>query len=310
MNYFVQVAVSNLWESPDKVRKLDEPSLSAPVEIEKWLTAMDKKGTDGRLGLLGRLESQLLYGEPVQVVEEKERWMRVCCLEQASPKDSRGYPGWIPTCQLTTHPEYDKAWSQGPYAYVWVPHTELTKKKTGEKVPLSYMTKLPWIKTEKDEVHVVTPDGMTGQISVDHVKVAHQLPIATPQERVEKAHKFLGLPYLWGGTSSHGYDCSGFMYRIFAAGGIRIPRDASVQAQYGENIPLDQIKPGDLLFFAYEKGQGRIHHVGMYIGDNSFIHSPRTGQPIKVNRLTDAPYEEELCVARRYHGDEVFDETK
>ena len=151
---------------------------------------------------------------------------------------------------------------------------------------------------------------LTGQISVDHVKVAHQLPIATPQERVEKAHKFLGLPYLWGGTSSHGYDCSGFMYRIFAAGGIRIPRDASVQAQYGENIPLDQIKPGDLLFFAYEKGQGRIHHVGMYIGDNSFIHSPRTGQPIKVNRLTDAPYEEELCVARRYHGDEVFDENE
>lgn len=300
MIYYVQVAVSNLWESPDKVRKLDEPSLFAPVEIENWLSSMDQEGIDGRLGLLGRLESQLLYGEPVQVTEEKNGWMQVCCLEQASPKDHRGYPGWIPTSQLTTHPEYDKAWSQGPYAYVCVPHTELTKKKAGEKILLSYMTKLPWIRTEKDEVHVLTPDGETGQISANHVKVAHQLPIAAPQKRVEEAHQFLGLPYLWGGTSSHGYDCSGFMYRIFAAGGITIPRDASVQAKYGENIPLDQIKPGDLLFFAYEKGRGRIHHVGMYIGDGSFIHSPRTGQPIKVNRLTDAPYGEELCVARRY----------
>lgn len=307
MIYYVQVAISNLWATPDKVRQLDEPSLTVPVEVDKWLTTMDQEGIEGRLGLLGRLESQLLYGEPVQVMEEKNGWKRVCCLEQVSPKDPRGYPGWIPASQLTTQQKYADAWSQGPYAYVTVPRTDLVKNTTGEKISLSYMTKLPWVREEKEKVHVLTPEGTIGQIPTDHVKVAHQLPITTPHERVDATRQFLGLPYLWGGTSSHGFDCSGFMFRIFAAGGIPIPRDASVQAQYGENIPLDHIQPGDLLFFAYKQGRGRIHHVGMYIGDGSFIHSPRTGQPIKVNRLTDSPYGEELCVARRYQGTETLD---
>ncbi|WP_162875106.1 C40 family peptidase, partial [Enterobacter cloacae] len=74
--------------------------------------------------------------------------------------------------------------------------------------------------------------------------------------------------------SSYGYDCSGFAYSMYASQGITIPRDASDQALAGTEAASNQLRPGDLLFFAYEEGKGRIHHVGIYIGDGKMIHSP------------------------------------
>jgi cell wall-associated NlpC family hydrolase len=84
------------------------------------------------------------------------------------------------------------------------------------------------------------------------------------------------------------------------ANGFIIPRDAHDQANAGVEIKLEEIRPGDLLFFAYEGGKGRIHHVGIYYGDGKLLHSPNTGKTVEIIPLAGTIYERELCAARRY----------
>lgn len=95
----------------------------------------------------------------------------------------------------------------------------------------------------------------------------NQIPDPTGKDIVESGKGFLGLPYLWAGMSGFGFDCSGFTYTMYHANGITIPRDSSIQAQHGKKVEQENLQPGDLLFFAHDKGKGRVHHVGMYIGD-------------------------------------------
>ncbi|MEK5641734.1 hypothetical protein BK138_09530 [Paenibacillus rhizosphaerae] len=117
---------------------------------------------------------------------------------------------------------------------------------------------------------------------------------------VAQAKRFLGLPYLWGGMSAWGYDCSGFAHSMHLACGIVIPRDASVQALHGASIPPEELQPGDLLFFAYEQGKGRVHHVGIYAGDGHMIHSPDSASSVELIPLKGYKLADEHCVSRRY----------
>ncbi|MBB3125640.1 cell wall-associated NlpC family hydrolase [Paenibacillus rhizosphaerae] len=120
------------------------------------------------------------------------------------------------------------------------------------------------------------------------------------QAIVAQAKRFLGLPYLWGGTSAWGYDCSGFAHSMHLACGIVIPRDASVQALHGASIPREELQPGDLLFFAHEQGKGRVHHVGIYAGDGHMIHSPDSASSVELIPLKGYKLADEHCVSRRY----------
>ena len=97
----------------------------------------------------------------------------------------------------------------------------------------------------------------------------------------------IGIPYKWGGnTPSSGLDCSGFVRYVFKKSlGITLPRTAAEMARLGKNIPLTKLKPGDLLFFNTMGGK-RISHMGMYLGNNQFIQSPRTGKTIEVSELS------------------------
>jgi gamma-D-glutamyl-L-lysine dipeptidyl-peptidase len=302
---FVDVAVANVWLSPCNPRDLDAASLSHPADVEGWLARLDN-GEKGRIDLVGRLETQVLYGEPVWVVGEEDGWAEIRVPEQHSSKDEGGYPGWVPVRQLTFHPDYHQAWQTEPLAFVTAPRTLLRLEGSETVHPIAFMSKLPWLGEVDDEAIVLTPRGIVGRLPSEHITVSRTLPIAGGEVRVATAERFLGLPYLWGGTSSYGFDCSGLMYRIFESAGIRIPRDAGDQACYGERVPADELRPGDLVFFAHNEGRGKIHHVGMYVGNGAFIHSPRTGHPIRINRLSEDPYGQEFCLARRYHGSETF----
>ena len=94
------------------------------------------------------------------------------------------------------------------------------------------------------------------------------------------AMQFLGVPYVWGGASPSGFDCSGFVMYVYAKVGVSLPHNAAMQFGYGSPVSRANLQPGDLVFF---NGLG---HNGIYIGGNQFIHSPHTGDVVKISSLT------------------------
>lgn len=126
---------------------------------------------------------------------------------------------------------------------------------------------------------------------------------AQPEDMVETAKTLMGIPYLWGGTSSKGMDCSGFTKTVYLMHGYIIPRDASQQVHAGELIDeageFDKLIPGDLLFFgraATPEKKERISHVGMWIGEGEFIHA--SGR-IKIGSMNpDSPNYDEFNKGR------------
>jgi cell wall-associated NlpC family hydrolase len=108
------------------------------------------------------------------------------------------------------------------------------------------------------------------------------VPAARYSHVVGIALQYLGVPYVWGGSSpSTGFDCSGFTMYVYAQVGVSLPHHAASQWNYGTPVPYDQLAPGDLVFFS---GLG---HMGMYIGNDQFIHAPHTGDVVKISSLSE-----------------------
>ena len=109
----------------------------------------------------------------------------------------------------------------------------------------------------------------------------------------------LGVAYRYGGTSaSTGFDCSGFMQYIFRkAFAVNLPRTSAEQANVGVAVNRSQLQPGDMVFF--RTVGSRISHVGMYIGNDRFIHAPRTGKNIEITSLSHKYWSSKYAFARR-----------
>lgn len=295
--WIVNVPVATVWTSFDSAREMDQAAVTNPVDIDSWLEDLTY---ETRLALCNQnlVQTQLLYGEEVMVMEENGDWAQVIIPSQPTSKEEHGYPGWVPKSQLV---EAAKDWNlaEGPAAVITSSKANLTRENNPIRLELSYLTALPFLKEQHGKVFVKTPDG-TGVLDLNDVVVSDSPVRGNGQAIVAAGEKFLGLPYLWGGMSSFGYDCSGLSYSMCKANGYVIPRDAHDQAAAGKEVHLAKIAPGDLLFFAYEEGKGRIHHVGIYYGDGKLLHSPNTGKTVEIIPLEGTIYERELCVARRY----------
>ena len=105
--------------------------------------------------------------------------------------------------------------------------------------------------------------------------------------------RYLGVPYVWGGASPRGFDCSGLVMYAFAQIGVSVPHSSYAQYGMGTPVSMSQLQPGDLVFFA------GASHVGIYIGGGQFIHAPHTGDVVKISSLSEGWYTSTYVGARR-----------
>lgn len=299
--YYVDVSAATLWTAPDLLKEVDKPSATNPVDLRKWTASMTY---EDKLDLVGKLETQALYGSKVTLLEEKGEWAKVAVHNQPTPRNETGYPGWMPKAQLTAGKSFEKKLNR-PFALITSPTAWLYNDKKGKKafMEVSFNTRLPVIKEWKGEVLVATPSDGTKWLKKNDAAIyqtEQEIPAPAGQDIVNTGKKFLNLPYLWAGMSGFGFDCSGFTYTLYHANGIIIPRDSSVQAKHGTPVERENLQAGDLLFFAYDQGKGKVHHVAVYVGDGHMIHSPNSSTHVRIDPIETSGYGEEYAGARRY----------
>lgn len=298
-NYVVNVAATTLWQEPNPTRAIDIPSIMNPVDLTKWTKSLSYQQ---KLWLVGKIDTQALYGQEVTILQSSGNWYKVAVKDQYTPKNSQGYPGWVPKSHIREYyPNYENC-------KIAIVQTETANvynsaSTTGPFLQISFNTILPIIKEDAHWIQVSTPTNEIKFMRTEDVKVFSNfksIPKPTPNDIVATAKKFLGLPYLWAGNSGYGFDCSGFTYSIYKQHGILIPRDSTVQASLGTAISKNNLQPGDLMFFAYNNGKGKIHHVAMYIGNGQMIHSPNSSKTVEIISINTEPYKSEFTTARSY----------
>ena len=239
--------------------------------------------------------SQTIYGSMVKVIDIKADWADVRTFDN--------YSGWVPLSALRERTT--------PYA-VSMPMVRVTHRSAHLYREPDVTAHAPLLTLPFDSrLEVVTPlnssdrwlkvrlaDG--GEAYVQAGDVSSDVTPLTIDQMIALANKFLGVTYTWGGSSSFGFDCSGFTQMLELQRGVIMPRDADLQAAWGGVIAVERkdLQPGDLLFFG--ESAGHITHTGMYIGNGEFIHDTTHGHPgVQVSKLDDAPWTSLLVAARR-----------
>lgn len=203
--------------------------------------------------------SQLVLGDTAVVLEAKAVWRRVRL-------DRDAYEGWV-------HRGYVREWTRresdawNDRARAWSEGAELDV--AGRRVRLPLRSRVALVPDG-----VLLPDGRAGPVVRGSVRrfsevvaESHAMP---PEEWA--ARRFMGAPYQWGGVTPWGVDCSGLVQTTFAARGLAFPRDSAQQATVGDEVLPSGIRPGDLLFFRGEFGEG-ISHVAFAAGGETLVHS-------------------------------------
>lgn len=128
--------------------------------------------------------------------------------------------------------------------------------------------------------------------SPDAIHPAH----APALQAVDFATGLIGTPYRWGGATPAGFDCSGLVYYAFGKAGVPVPRTSQQQFDAAQPVALHEALPGDLVFFAE---RGRVFHVGIYLGDDRFVHAPDRGRAVSVASLAEGFYRSRFAGAGR-----------
>jgi len=237
--------------------------------------------------------SQAIYGANVALLEQQANWAHI--------RTADDYTGWTPLAALRPGPPYA---AKGRVAEVQSLFAHLYRERSVTRhaplLTVPFETRLEVVAEPEDQhwIEVRLPDDRAGWIQTGDV--AFDVKPLTIPEMLALSRRFLGLPYTWGGTSSFGYDCSGFVQMLERRRGVNLPRDAQPQADWSGVTPVERndLAPGDLLFFG--SSAKHITHTGMYLGDGKFIDATTHETPmVRIDDLNDAHWTKLLVAARR-----------
>jgi len=230
------------------------------------------------------IASQAIFSEQVTIIESLGPWVKIETL-------SDHYQGWTRKRGLGSLPasSLPQVIVKRLAAHVY----NVTDTELGPILTLPFESRLELIEelpqSDRRWLKVRLPDATEGFIQ--RGDVAFEIKKLSRHELIAFSKQFLGLPYTWGGRSSFGYDCSGFVQMLYRQMGVALPRDSKDQINFEgfRKIEMSQLQPGDLIFWG--KNEQKINHCGMYLGNGEFIHTIASVEKmpyLRISLLTDS----------------------
>ncbi|MCK5822120.1 MAG: C40 family peptidase [Bacteroidales bacterium] len=271
------------YSTVDSLTALPHPSLGE----KHWaLITLSVANLRGQAGHSKELVTQALMGTPVKIMKKKGSWYQIQTPDQ--------YLAWTEESALFMigKGELDE-WNRREKVIISHDYTIIRESPDLKSHAVSDIVLGGIVRKASqkgDFTEVILPDGRSGFLPSDYCldfKIWTETVLPEPKKFIDVGFEMLGRPYVWGGTSSKGMDCSGFVKTLYFTGGLILPRDASQQVFQGELVDtkenFSKLSEGDLLFFgrkARGESKERVTHVGMYIGNGLYIHS--SGK-VKIN---------------------------
>lgn len=238
--------------------------------------------------------SQAGYGANVEILERKGGWGHI--------RTADNYTGWTSLSALGQDQSYAArgrvAEVQSLFAHLYR-EADVTRHAPLLTVPFETRLEVVADQVANERwLKVRLPDDRTAW--VQRGDVAFDVKPLDVAQTLRLSQRFIGLPYTWGGTTSFGYDCSGFVQMLCRRQGVTIPRDSGPQAASAALMPVkpEAMAPGDLLYFG--SSDKRISHTGLYLGDGRFINATTYQTPtIRIDKLADPHWARLLVAVRR-----------
>lgn len=238
----------------------DFSPLSAFVVLEAVLPLRGKASESSEM------VSQLLFGESGTVLTEANNWCQV-------RRDLDGYEGWVDTKMIQLMDQIPEGLAKGPFVLdgaLWIEDGTEMRLPIGVRLPAGIANHQPAFQIGP------RPYKISSNIQLTHLR--------TRASVVATTEIFVNTPYLWGGVSNFGIDCSGLVQTVFRICGVELPRDASQQVACGEAIPWGQQQAGDLAFFS-KINQENVTHVGILRDSQYILHA--SGR-VRLDRLFES----------------------